>query len=230
VLILLLGSTACREKLDRLTTADGMVVTGRLSTVQGGTVAFEDAAPVEVGYATARVFLREGGSLGGAVSVEDGLLTISGSDASVPLSEVEMVVWADPSYEEETVVTVPARSGWVPSGMHVSRGDMLTVSASGTVSVETGTCGPEGLSKYSTTTALFPGGTNGQLVLAVGGSTPVAAGSLWTGPAPDSGMVLFAVNLPAGEPAAVSGGVFTVSALRSGGPGDGAWVLFPVAR
>jgi hypothetical protein len=228
LLLALLGG--CSEKLDRLITADGLVVAGRLSSVQGSTVSFADAGAVTVGSGSAMVFLREGGSLGGAVSVTDGVLTLSGQDLRIPLNDVEMVVWADPSYEERITVEVPARDGWVRSGMEVSLGDMLTVSASGTVSMETGTCGPEGLTKFSTTTALFPGATNGQLVLTVGESIPIAAGSLWTGPSPDSGMVYFAVNLPEGEPSAVSGGVFTVTALRSSGPGAGTWVLYPVKR
>jgi hypothetical protein len=228
LLALLVGG--CSEKLDRLITADGLVVAGRLSSVTGSTVSFTDAAAVTVGSGSAMVFLREGGSLGGAVSVTDGVLTLSGEDVRIPVNDVEMIVWADPSYEERITVEVPARDGWVSSGMEVSRGDMLSVSASGTVTMETGTCGPEGLTKYSTTTALFPGATNGQLVLTVGESMPLAAGSLWTGPSPDSGMVYLAVNLPEGEPSAVSGGVLTVTALRSGGPGEGTWVLYPVKR
>jgi hypothetical protein len=230
ILLVLLGSSGCTKKLDRLILADGSVVAGRLESVQGSTVLFVDAQPVTTGMETAMVFLREGGSFSGSVSVTDGVLTISGQDIRIPLNDVEMVVWADPSYEEHITIEVPARDGWVSSGIAASRGDMLSVSASGTVSMETGTCGPEGLSKYSTTTALFPGATNGQLILSVGESIPIAAGSLWTGPAPDSGLVCFAVNLPEEEPSAVSGGVYTVSALRSGGPGEGSCVLYPVKR
>jgi hypothetical protein len=230
LLLALLGSSGCEKKLDRLISADGSVVAGRLESVQGGTIVFVGAPPVTAGTETAMVFLREGGSMGGSVSVAEGVLTISGRDTRIPMNDVEMVVWADPSYEEHAIIEVPARDGWVSSGIAASRGDMLSVSASGTVSMETGTCGPEGLSKFSTTTALFPGATNGQLILSVGESIPIAAGSLWTGPSPDSGLVCFAVNLPEEEPSAVSGGVYTVSALRSGGPGEGSFVLYPVKR
>lgn len=227
---LLLSALACSDRLDRVITADGLVVTGHLSSVQGGTISFTDTSPLSIGSGTGRIYLREGGSLGGAVAVSDGMLTVSGAGDPVPIGDVEMVIWSDPSYEATITLDVPAWGGWIPSGLEVDRGDMVAVSASGTVTMETGTCGPGGLTKYSTTTALFPGATNGALVLRVGEATPIAAGSLWSGPSPDSGMVFFAVNLPEERPSAVSGGVFTVSARRGRGPGEGSWTLFPVGR
>lgn len=229
VLLLLSLAAGCTEKLDRLIAADGSVIAGRLSTVQGGIVAFADANPVEIGLETATVFFREGGSQSGAVSVAEGMLTLSGG-SPIPLDDVEMVVWSDPSYDRSVTIEVPARDGWVASGLELLPGDMLSVSATGTVTMETGTCGPAGLDKYSTTTALFPGATHGQLVLAVGESTPVAAGSLWTGASPDSGQLLLAVNLPEDLPTSRTGGVFTVTAVRSAGPAEGSWVLYPVVR
>ena len=93
--------------------------------------------------------------------------------------------------------------------------------------METGTCGPEGLEMYSTTTALVPGATNGQLVMMSGEAPPVSVGARWSGPAPGSGRLQFAVNLPDAVPEPDNGGMFSVVVVRSDAPGPGTAVLYP---
>ena len=222
----------CGDSEDRMVTADGLAVAGELSGIEGGIVSFADSRSVTNEWSTARVYLVEKASLRGTVSFGGGFFTISsgGEGQTFEADAIEMIVWSDPSAEAETVLDVLAWDGWVDSGIDVMQGDLLTVSASGTVTMKTGTCGPEGIEMYSTTTALVPGATHGKLVMRVGDVPPIAVGAAWIGPAPGSGDLQFAVNLPDSLPEPGDGGLFRVVMVKSNGPGPGTAVLYPAAR
>lgn len=227
-LVLAIALTGCERKPDRLVTADGRVLSGKLESINGGMVVFENSR-ISLEHESARVFLSEGGTpVRGFVSYGDGEFTVTGDRGSVSFSkkEVDEVIWSDPSLDTSITVEVPASAGWVNTGIQISPHDRLALRASGRVSVETGTCGPSGLEYYSTAMALVPGATNGQLVMAVGEATPVAAGSTWSGNSPGEGQLLLAVNRPHRESVAGVGGSFSVEVLKT--PGIlGNSVLYP---
>jgi len=227
----LLFLSGCSEPVDRMITADGLAVTGELLSIEGSVVTFTPSSSVTLDRSSARIFSSEGSSERGTLSYSEGVFHISsaGGAESFAAEEIEMVVWSSPSLEVVSSLTVPAWDGWINSGIDVREGDIITVTASGNVTMETGTCGPEGLEMYSTTTALVPGATNGQLVMRIAESPGVAVGAEWTGPATGSGQLYFAVNLPVSSPEPDDGGVFSVDIVRSCGPGPGTAVLYPAA-
>lgn len=227
-LLLIMVLTGCERKPDRLVTADGHVLSGKLESINGGMVVFEGSR-ISLEHDRARVFLREEGTtVRGFVSYGDGEFTVNGDHGNISFDkeEVDVVIWSEPSLDTSLTVEVPASAGWVNTGIWLSPHDRLSVRASGRVSVETGTCGPSGLEYYSTAMALVPGATNGQLVLSVGETTPVAAGSTWSGDAPGDGQLRLAVNRPQRESIAGVGGSFSVEILKT--PGImGNSVLYP---
>lgn len=227
-LVLLMVLAGCERKPDRLVTADGSVLSGKLESIQGGLVTFENSR-TSLEHETAMVFLRdENAPARGFVSYAGGEFTVTGDRGSVSFrrEDVGLIIWSDPSLDTSTTVDVPASAGWVNTGIHLSPHDRLVLRASGRVSVETGTCGPSGLEYYSTAMALVPGATNGQLVMEVGESTPVAAGSTWSGDSPGAGPLRLAVNRPQRGSVAGVGGSFSVEVLKT--PGIlGNSVLYP---
>ncbi len=227
----LLFMTGCSEPVDRMITAEGLAVTGELLRIEGSVVSFTGSSSVTLDRSSARIYLNEGTSERGTLSYSEGVFHVSSAQgsSSFKAEEIEMVVWSSPSSEAEVSLTVPAWDGWINSRIDVQEGDLITVTASGNVTMETGTCGPEGLEMYSTTTALVPGATNGQLVMRIAESPGVAVGAEWTGPAAGSGQLYFAVNLPVSSPESDDGGVFSVDVVRSSGPGPEVAVLYPAA-
>jgi hypothetical protein len=228
LLFMLTALTGCKRRPDRLVTAEGRVLSGRLEDVDGSSVRISGAQATlecEVG----RVYPREGGTgCRGYITFSQGTFTIGTGheDVEIKGDEVSSIVWGDTSDETTITVEVPAAAGWVATGMEVSSGDRLVLSATGSVSMETGACGPSGIDYFSTAMALVPGATNGQLVMSVGDSGPVAAGSSWTGDSPGNGELLLAVNRPNRESVAGVGGSFTVTVTRA--PGVlGHSVLYP---
>ena len=228
LMFMLAALNGCKRRPDRLVTAEGRVLSGRLEEVDGGTVRISGAEATlecEVG----RVYPREGGAgCRGYITFSQGTFTVGTGqeDVEIPGDQVASIVWGDPSGETAVTIEVPAAAGWVATGMEVTSGDRLVVSATGSVSMETGACGPSGIDYFSTAMALVPGATNGQLVMSVGESGPVAAGSSWTGDSPGSGELLLAVNRPNRESVAGVGGSFTVTVIRA--PGVlGHSVLYP---
>lgn len=218
-LALAMALTGCERKPDRLVTADGRVLSGKLESINGGTVVFENSR-ASLEHESAMVFLREEGTpVRGFVTYGDGGFTVTGDGGSVSFrkEEVDLVIWSDPSLDTSLTVEVPASAGWVNTGIRLSPHDRLALRASGMVSVETGTCGPSGLEYYSTAMALVPGATNGQLVMSVGEATPVAAGSTWSGNSPGEGQLRLAVNRPQRESVAGVGGSFSVEVLKTPG-------------
>ncbi len=232
ITVLVLISAAClagcKRRPDRLITAQGQVLSGKLESVDGGVVRIS-GSEIALEQDEGRVFSREGGiDCRGYIRYADGTFTIGNGTGTleIPDDEVASIIWSPSSSEARITLEVPAAAGWVSTGMEITEGDRLVVDASGMVSMETGACGPSGIDYFSTAMALVPGATNGELVMAVGETSPVAAGSSWTGDSPGSGELLLAVNRPNRESVAGVGGSFTVTVVRT--PGAlGHSVLYP---
>lgn len=229
--MLLLLATGCETKPDRLVTADGRVLSGRLESIEGRHVGFSNGeATLE--FDEGRVYLlKDGTTYRGLIrySGDDVLVETSSGSVEIPLDKVSMIIWSDPSMETSVLVDVPAAEGWISSGISLTEQERLILHATGTVSVETGSCGPAGIDYFSTAMALVPGATNGQLVMRVGECTPVAAGSTWTGDSPGSGELFLAVNRPDRTSTAGVGGEFTVRVIRTPGILNNS-VLYPAPR
>jgi len=221
----------CKSRPDRMITADGRVLSGKLESIEGRHIVFNNSE-TSVEYEEGRVFLRDGGtSFRGYITFDGGKITI-GTDSEerdFPIGDIKSVIWSNPADEATITVEVPAVDGWVNTGLEVTRNERISIRASGTVSMETGTCGPSGIDYFSTATALVPGATNGQLVIFVGESGPVAAGSTWAGDSPGNGELWLAVNIPNRESTAGVGGVYTVTVLKTAGIMNNS-VLFPAVR
>lgn len=226
--VAVLAASGCERRPDRLVTADGRVLSGELESVDGGTVRISGAQAV-LESDEGRIFPRDGSAgTRGYIRFENGHFS-SGSGDGAPefaAEDVASIVWSPSSSETRLEIEVPAADGWVDTGLDLTDGDRLVIAASGTVSMETGTCGPSGIEYFSTAMALVPGATNGQLVMTVGDSGPVAAGGSWTGDSPGSGRLMLAVNRPNRESVAGVGGAYQVTVIRT--PGVlGNSVLYP---
>ncbi|NOQ22649.1 MAG: hypothetical protein GQ565_08375 [Candidatus Aegiribacteria sp.] len=218
-LVLIAVFTGCKSRPDRMITADGQVLSGKLESIEGRHIVFNNSETF-VEYEEGRVFLRDGRtSFRGYITLDGGTLTIrtDSGEREFPVGEIKSVIWSNPTDETTITVEVPAVDGWVNTGLEVSRNERISIHASGTVSMETGTCGPSGIDYFSTATALVPGATNGQLVIAVGESDPVAAGSTWTGDSPGNGELRLAVNIPNLESTAGVGGIYAVTVIKTAG-------------
>jgi len=228
--VILLAAAGCRQKPDRLITADGRVLSGELLSIHGTTVEFSGSS-IELETDQGRLYLKEGLSRRGTIGYEDGVFTLAeGSGAAeVPISDVATVIWSHPSSEASVTLEVPAAEGWVPTGLEAAESQRICISATGRVSIETGSSGPQGIDYFSTASALFPGATNGQLILRVGESTPVAAGSSWAGVSPGDGELFLAVNRADASSSGGVGGAFTVTAVTTSGVSGGT-VLYPAPR
>ena len=230
-LTLIFMLAGCKSIPDRMITAEGSVLSGRLESIEGRHIVFNNSETF-VEYDEGRVFLRnEGTSFRGYITCDGERITIrtDSGEREFSLGEISSVIWSDPSDEITIAVEVPAVDGWVNTGLEFSRDSRISIIASGTVSMETGTCGPSGIDYFSTAAALVPGATNGQLVIAVGESSPVAAGSTWTGDSPGDGELWLAVNIPNRESTAGVGGIFTVTVLKTAGILNNS-VLYPALR
>ncbi len=227
-LLALMVVTGCKRRPDRLVTADGQAYSGKLQSIEGSRVVF-DNTEAEMAFQEARVFVNKDGiSRRGYIRFSDGKFSVETGDGqySYPSKDVDMVIWSDPSDERTISVDVPASAGWMESGIEVSNSDRLVIRATGRVSMETGTSGPSGIDYYSTALALVPQATNGELVMMVGESTPIAAGSTWTGDSPGSGRLMLAVNRPNRESIEGVGGSYSVNVTVTPGP-VGNSVLYP---
>lgn len=230
VFAILLFVTGCKSKPDRMITADGRVLSGKLESIEGSHIVFNNSE-TSVEYEEGRVFLREGGSFRGYIMCDGKNIRIrtNSGEREFHTGEIESVIWSSPADEFTLTVDIHAAEGWVNTGIEVCDTERLVIRATGTVSMETGTCGPSGIDYFSTSTALVPGATNGQLVMTVGESGPVAAGSTWTGDSPGNGDLYLAVNIPNRESIAGVGGTYTVTVIKTAGILNNS-VLYPAGK
>ncbi len=225
--ILLLAS--CVEPPgDRIVTGDGENVTGTLSTLEHGMAHFESGVSVPLPTGTARVYLRNGASCRGDVTMENGELRVSSTYGVLlyPLGSVSAVVWGADN-AESLLFDVHAVAGWQNTHLSVTRGDFISIVGVGSATHQTGTSGPGGIDEFSTTSALVPVATSGELVMRIGEEgQPVVAGTDWSGIASVSGELFLAVNQP-DESAAGITGFYTVSVTLGDGPGRGSVAVYP---
>lgn len=222
--------SGCKAPSDRIHSADGSVAVGRLETIGNG-AAVISGMTVQVPSAPARVWGRNGASLLGMVTLEDGVVEVEtgGGSVEMPLKSVAAIIWGETGVTSG-VFDVPARAGWVSTGIQVKRGDFITVSAGGTVSTEAGGSGPDGVVEFSATTSLAPQAVGGALIMRIGSDGEVIqAGSRWTGNSPVDGEVQLAVNahLP-GSP--VSDGGYTAAVTAGPGLETEMTAVFPAGR
>jgi hypothetical protein len=230
LLAALVMSFGCKRRPDRLVTADGMSLAGQLVSVDGSRVVFNNSETV-LEREEGRIFLRdEGASHRGYVVFEDGLFLLEASNGSgsreFQAEDVSSVIWSDAAQESSIQLQIPARDGWIATGLGIDESDRIVLRASGRVSLPTGTSDPTGIDYYSTAMALVPQATNGQLVFRIGESTPVAAGTTWTGETPGEGELFLAVNRPNRESIEGVGGSYSVTVTVTPGP-LGNSVLYP---
>lgn len=230
VLVMVLAAAGCKSPPDRLITADGQVVTGRLESLAEGAARISGVT-LEVPRGNARVWARNGASLLGTVTVQNRTLTVTmpGGGLEMPLSDVSMILWGETAAESR-VFDVPSEAGWVCTHVVVGRGDPLTVSAGGAVMTEAGVSGPDGTEKFSSSTALIPHAVGGSLVMRIGSEgVPIQVGASWTGTAPSDGAIYLAVNTLF-EGAGTARGHYTAVLTAGTSPGRGMTAVLPGTR
>ncbi len=223
-------AAGCKAPSDRIHTADGGVIVGKLESIRNG-IAGIGGLSVQVPTGAARVWGRNGASYLGTVSMEDRVLSVNSREGTVeiPIRSVSAIVWGETSVTSR-VFDVPLEAGWINTHVVVSRGDIISVSSGGTVFTEAGTSSPDGTEKFSTTTALAPQAVGGALVMRVGTEgTVIQTGSQWSGSATDDGEIFLGVNahIPGST---VSGGRYTAALTTGSGPGAGVTVVLPAGK
>jgi hypothetical protein len=227
----LLAASCAEPPGDRIVTGDGENITGTLASLGGGSAVFESGVSVPVPAGIARVYMTNGASVRGEVTLENGEFRIHSAhgESSHPAGDVSAVVWGA-DHAQALLFDVHAGAGWQNTHLEVERNDFLSITAVGTVTTQTGTSGPGGLDEFSTTSALVPTATGGELVMRIGTENqPVAAGASWTGSAYASGELFLAVNFPDQDVPDVTG-VYTVSITAGEGPGRGSVAVYPAPQ
>ena len=226
VLAILVAAGCFKPPGDVLHLADGSIMEGNLLSISGGRVVFDSGTAEVAG--TGRVWLSNGRTFSGSVGYSGD--TFSAGSNSAPEDSVIMVIWNDTELETGTF-PVDASAGWLDTGIMLQPGEMIDIKAEGTVITETGTSSPEGQKEFSSSVALAPGATSGQLVFMVGeDGGPVAAGSSWTGESPGTGTLRLAVNVPARGSLEPSGTYTVTVAAGTNGRLAGATALYPASR
>ena len=229
VLLPVLLLLAClKEPVDRIVTGDGENITGTLTALQEGTAVFESGVSVPVPGGAARVYLRNGASCRGTVAMNDGILTVRSprGELEYPFGSVSAVVWGA-DHAESLLFDVHAGAGWQNTHLEADEGDFLSVMASGSVTLQTGTSGPSGIDEFSSTAALVPEATSGELVMRIGNTAgPLAVGDSWSGQVQGGGEIFLAVNYPDQREPEVEG-FYTVSITLGDGVGRGSVAIYP---
>ncbi len=228
---LLFAISACRYPESAAVASDGTVVSGECVPMSGQTVVIGE---VEVQFPTgeAVVILKDSMSCIGTVTFTDdrsisvlhhrGVLEFS-------FSEINFIVWQNAGERQSKTFEVFADSGWTTSGLTVSSGSIVSLYSGGTVMMKTGMSGPEGRDLSSTTIALVPRATNGELVMRVDSTMPVAVGATWTGTLDNSGELFFAVNIPRVDYPDENSGFYEVTVDILDGINNGSMVFYPEA-
>lgn len=179
----------------------------------GGTISESDWAKFN---GTGQVVLRSGETIdgqltdiGGTVPLRLTIKTASG-DRDLSSNEVARVLVARPTSSVattgtatagtpgETTITVPANRAWTPTGITVTKGQMLTFSATGDVQLsadsnDVATASGSKSGRYAGRSAL-PRTLAGALIGRIGNSTPFGIGVQNSFQAPASGQLFLGVN------------------------------------
>ncbi len=215
----------CGKPPDRLVDGSGRVVSGRLEAIAGGEARF-DGFSVPVPGGPASVLLRGGALYRGEVTMEGGVLEVSGAgvDASAGIRDVAAVTWG-PVTVESLLLDVHASAGWTDTHLRLEPGSRVVLLSAGNSVVGTGTVDPEGLERTATTLSLSPGSPDGSLVGRIGeDGAPFTIGASWSGLSQGEGNLMLAVNAPS---SAGASGFFTVSITVEGSGDDGHFAIFP---
>jgi len=211
---------------DVLMLPDGSVIEGKLISIGSGEVVFNTATARVP--ATGRVWLLGGDTFSGDISLADG--TVRAGSRQAPADSLLLIVWGDIDVSSGSFI-VDASLGWQDTGIELQTGEILALTAEGTVVTETGVATPDGQEKFSSSVALAPGATSGQLVFRIGeNGNPVAAGSRWAGESPQSGSLMLAVNVPSSG-SIRPGGTYTVHVTAgTNRRQEGATAFYPASR
>lgn len=225
ILLMSLCAGCAKRTRDVLVQSDGSVIEGQLVSIGPESVVFSSTSASVQG--PGRVWLLNGETFSGTVTLEDGSVRAGTQDASA--DSVMVIVWNRTDIRSESF-TVDASQGWLDTGIHVNRGDILSLNASGTVVTETGTSTPEGQNRFSSSVSLVPGATSGQFVYRIGEeSTPVAAGDNWAGESASEGNIMLAVNIPVDQ-SIEARGTYTVHVTTGcGGREQGTTAFYPAS-
>jgi hypothetical protein len=226
--VVLLAASCVESPGDRIVTGDGENIVGTIVSIEPGRVIFESGGSVPLPVSGSRVYMRDGASSRGEVTMSDGTLRVLSpyGEVDCPFGSVGAIVWgADGA--ESLLFDVHARAGWQNTHLEVTPGDFVSVTGAGSVTGRTGTTGPEGSERFSTSSALVPTATNGELVMRIGeDGQPMAVGSSWSGTASEPGELFLAVTRPDDETLGVTG-FYTVSITVGEGPGRGSVAVYP---
>lgn len=225
VLALALSVSACGRQPDRLVDGSGRVVYGRLIGMDAAMAEF-DGFSVPLPEGDASVLLRSGALYRGGVSLDSGVLTVSGpgGEAGLDIRDVAAVTWG-PSSTQSLLLDVHACAGWTDTHVDVEEGSRIVVLAAGRSIVGTGATDPEGLERTATTLSLAPASPDGSLIGRIGtDGESFTIGDSWSGIAGRSGNLELAVNAPS---QGASSGCYTVSITAEGGGGDAPFAIFP---
>lgn len=225
-LFLLLSSGCFRGTGDVLMLPDGTVLQGSLQSISSGKAVFDSGTADVSGQG--RIWLSDGTTERGDIAYTDGVFRAGSRE--FPGDSVILILWGDTDMRTASF-QVGATGEWLNTGIDLKAGDMLSITASGTVVTETGPSTPDGQERFSSSVALVPGATSGQLVLKAGeAGSPVAVGGSWVGESPSDGPLMLAVNIPR-RGSIETGGVYTVHVTAgAGGRHGGTTALYPATR
>jgi len=175
------GGGATQSDWDRLNSGqfavlkDGQIITGQLTDVGG-------SSPLRLSF------------------------TVSGANRDLQSSEVARIVLARPNDVPSTAppatgggaapqgITVSAQQGWTATGLVVSRGETLTLNATGEIGFREGaTASPSGSGERSEGNPL-PNVTTGTLLGRIGNGRPFVIGSQTRVQMPAAGQLFLGVN------------------------------------
>ncbi len=207
ITVFMLIFAACSDTTgDVLVVADGRVIEGNLLSISSGNAVFSSGS-IEIAE-QGRIWCNNGNTFTGEISASSGIFIVGST--SIPVDSIYLVVWGGSAIAEETFA-VDAALGWLDTGIELNEGEMLSMHGSGTVVLETGISTPHGQEKFSSSVALVPSATSGQLVFRIGEEgQPVAAGASWIGESPEGGSLFLGVNVPLSGSSS-SHGVYTVT-------------------
>lgn len=224
--------SACSPPQSAVVTSEGAVISGEYIPLSGQKAIIGEEIEFPAGEAV--VILKDSLSCIGTVTFsDDRLVSVQHSRGvqNFSFSEIEMIVWQrDAGGRQSKTLEVHADSTWTATGLLVTTGSFISVHARGTVMMKTGMSGPEGRDLSSTTIALEPRATNGELIMQVNNTPPVAVGKMWTGTVEYSGELFFAVNIPRTDYPDENSGSYEVTVDVLDGVYDGSMIFYPEVK
>ena len=230
-LLLVLALAGCKKPVDRIFTADGQVIAGRIAQLSQRVLVLEDSSLVRLPDGPARVHLRSGASYVGSVEITDERklhVNCDLGDLGFELRNVAVISWADEA-ASHVLLDVPACAGWLNTHVAVSEGDLISLAAGGSATMLGQVSGPEGLERMTGASSTAPEANDGRLMLRVGErGAEHTVGRSWSAESPAEGEIFLAVN----SPLSGSDGTYTVSLMisRRESSGSMAFAIYPAIK